>query len=233
MICVSNANVRFTRLLLPRASHTCAELDVCQDAVERPRDAVEVECRHQKHGVLLLAIPHKAVQLFLERPGAVRGLLLVGPERAQLALLRKRALHSIRPHRPRQLVLEVARAGVEPDALELAAVVAPQRAQEVPLLADVIEPRESDVAVLPEEAWQVPVAAHWHDGDALGLEVAATATRKRLHGAAVARALNEHYSAQLHNCISSGRRRAAGLPWASVRECHQSGNSPEPVCRGG
>jgi hypothetical protein len=69
----------------------------------------------------------------------------------------------------------------------------------MPLLADVVEPRESDVAVLPEEAWQVPVAAHRHDGDALGLEVAATATRKRLDGAAIARALNEHYSAQFHD----------------------------------
>src|SRR5947208_168714 len=218
MICVSNANVRFTPLLLPRASHPCAELDVGQDAVERPRDALEVECLHQEHGVLLLAVPHEAVQLFLERPGAVRGLLLVGPERAQLALLRERALHSIRPHRPRQLVLEVARAGVEPDALELAAVVAPQRAQEVPFLADVIEPRESDVAVLPEEAWQVPVAAHRHDGDALGLEVAATATRKRLDGAAVARALNEHYSAQLHNShqIRSTTSGGAALGQCSV-----------------
>src|SRR5438876_9248650 len=224
MICVSKANVRFTPLLLPRTSHTCAELDVRQDAVERPRDALEVECLHQEHGVLLLAVPHEAVQLFLERPGAVRRLLLVGPERAQLVLLREHALHSIRPHRPRQLVLEVARAGVEPDALELAAVVAPQRAEDVPLRADGREPRESDVAVLPEEAWQVPVAAHRHDRDALGLEVAATATRKRLDGAAVARALNEHYSARLHNCIRSGRRRAAALPWSSVREC-----SPEPV----
>src|SRR5438309_725536 len=179
------------------AQADCAsELDARQYAVERPRDALEVECLHQEYGVLLLAVPHEAVQLFLERPGAVRGLLLVGPERAQLALLRERALHSIRPHRPRQLVLEIARASVEPDALELATVVALQRAQEVPLLADVIEPRESDVAVLPEEAWQVPVAAHRHDGDALGLEVAATATRKRLDGAAVGRGLSEQYSAQ-------------------------------------
>src|SRR5947208_13031542 len=176
-----------------------AGLDVRQDAVERPRDPLEVECLHQEHGVLLLAVPHEAVQLFLERPGAMRGLLLVGPERAQLALLRERALHSIRPHRPCQLVLEVSRAGVQRDALELAAVVAPQRAQEVPLLADVIEPRESDVAVLPEESWQVPVAAHRHDGDALSLEVTATATPQRLDGAAVTRALNEHYPAQLHN----------------------------------
>ena len=75
----------------------------------------------------------------------------------------------------------------------------------MPLLADVIEPRESDVAVLPEEAWEIPVAAHRHDGDALGLEVATTATRKRLHGAAVAPAFDEHYSAQLHTCIRSGR----------------------------
>jgi hypothetical protein len=69
----------------------------------------------------------------------------------------------------------------------------------MPLLADVVEPRESDVAVVPEEAWQVPVAAHRHDGDTLGLEVAATATRKRLDGPPVARALDKHYSAQLHD----------------------------------
>src|SRR6266571_16265 len=150
MICVSNANVRFTPLLLPRASHTCAELDVRQDAVERSWDALEVECLHQEHGVLLLAVPHEAVQLFLERPGAVRGLLLIRPKRAQLALLREHALHSSRPDRPRQLVLEVAPAGVEPNALELAPVAASQGAQEMPLLADVVEPPESDVAVLPE-----------------------------------------------------------------------------------
>jgi hypothetical protein len=63
-------------------------LDVRQDAVERPRDPLEVECLHQEHGVLLLAVPHEAVQLFLERPGAVRGLFLVGQERTQLVLLR-------------------------------------------------------------------------------------------------------------------------------------------------
>ena len=49
--------------------------------------------------------------------------------------------------------------------------------------------------MLPEQAWEVPVAAHRHDGDALCLEVATTATRERLDGAAVARALDEHYSA--------------------------------------
>src|SRR6266516_1646428 len=194
-MCVSNANVMFSPcVLLPRTSHTCAELDVRQDAVERPRDALEVECLHQEHGVLLLAVPHEAVQLFLERPGAVRRLLLVGPERAQLVLLREHPLHSARPDRSRQLVLEVARAGVEPYALELPAVLAAQRAQEVPLLADVVEASESEVAVLSEEARQVPVAAHRHAGDALGVEVAATAARKRLDGAAVARALNEHCS---------------------------------------
>jgi hypothetical protein len=59
---------------------------------------------------------------------------LIGAERAQLVLLREHPLHSVRPHGPRQLVLEVARASVETGALELHAVVAPQRAQEVPLL---------------------------------------------------------------------------------------------------
>ena len=146
------------------------------------------------------------MQLFLERPVAVRGLLLVRPECAQVALLHEDPLHSVGPNRPRQLVLQVARAGVEAHALELVTVVAPQSAQEMPLLADVIESRESDAAVLPEEAGEVPIAAHRHDGDALGLEVAATATRERLDGAAVARALNEHCSAQLHHRIRSGRR---------------------------
>src|SRR2546430_8791708 len=220
-------------VLLPRASHTCAELDVRQDAVERPRDAREVERLHQEHGVLLLAVPHEAVQLFLERPGTVRRLLLVGPERAQLVLLREHPLHSIRSHRPGQLVLEVARAGVEPDALELAAVVAPQRTQEVPLLADVIEACESDVAVLSEEARQVPVAAHRHDGDALGLEVAATAARKRLDGAAVARALNEHCSAQLHTGIRSAGRRSGGAALGERSLTRRGGAwPPAPLCAG-
>ena len=75
----------------------------------------------------------------------------------------------------------------------------------MPLLADVIEPRKPDVAIPPEEAREVPVAAHRHDGDALGLKVATTATRQRLDGAAVARALDEHYSAQLHDCIRLAR----------------------------
>lgn len=43
-----------------------------------------------------------------------------------------------------------------------------------------------------------------NDGDALGLEVAAPASCERLDGAAVARALNEHYSAQLHTVVTSG-----------------------------
>src|SRR5207244_13626236 len=100
MICVSNANVRFTPLLLPRASHPCAELDVRQDAVERPRDAREVERLHQEHGVLLLAVPHEAVQLFLERPGAVLRLFLVGAERAQLVFLSEHTLLPILTLRP-------------------------------------------------------------------------------------------------------------------------------------
>ena len=57
-----------------------------QDAVERARNPLEVERVHQEHRVPLLAVPHEAVELFLERPGAVRGLFLVRPERAQLAL---------------------------------------------------------------------------------------------------------------------------------------------------
>jgi len=119
---------------------------VRQDSVERPRHTLEVERLDEEHGVPLLAIPHEAVQLFLERPGAMRRLLLVRAERAQLALHLEHALHSVRPDRTRQLVLEIARAGVEADALEPVTVVALQRAQKLPLLADVVEPAVADVA---------------------------------------------------------------------------------------
>ena len=122
------------------------------------------------------------MQLFFERPCAVRELLLVRPERAQLPLLGEHALRSFRPHRPRQLVLEVARAGEEPCALEFVTVGASERAQEIPLLAEVIQPGKPDVAVPPEEAREVPVAAHRHDGDAFGFKIAATAARQRLDG---------------------------------------------------
>ena len=145
------------------------------------------------------------MELFLEWASAVRGLLLVRPERAQLVLLSEHSLHSLRPDRPRQLVLEVALAGVEADALESPAVVAAQRAQEVPFLPGVVEAREPEVAVLLEQARQVPVAAHRHDRDALRLEVAATAARERLDGEAVARALDERHCTELHAEIRSGR----------------------------
>ena len=170
-------------------------LEAREDAVERSWDEPEVECLDQQDGVPLLAVPHEAVQLFLERPGAMRGLLLVRPERAQLALLQEHALHAVRPNSTRQLVLEVLRARVEPSTLELAAIGAPQGAQEMPLLADVIEPCQPNVAVLPEATCEISEATHRHDDDALGLEIATTATRKRLDSVAVARALDKHDSA--------------------------------------
>src|SRR5262249_2582711 len=84
-------------------------------------------------------------------------------------------------------------------ALEIVAFVAPERAQEVPLLTDVVEPRNADVAVLLEEAREVAVAPHRHDGDTLGSEIPATATRERLDGEAIARAFDEHPGTQLHS----------------------------------
>ena len=106
------------------------------------------------------------MRLLLDGPVAVRGLLLVAAKHAQLALLGEYALHALRAQRPCLLVLEVAGA-VEADALERGAVVAAQRAQEVPLLARVLEARDARVAVPSQCARQVPVAADRHDGDAL------------------------------------------------------------------
>jgi uncharacterized protein YcbX len=137
----------------------------------------------------------------------VRRLLLVRPERSQLALSCEHALDSGRSDRTRQLVFEVPLARVEPDTLELGAIVASQRPQEMRLLPDVVEARVPDVAVPPENTWQVSVAAHRDDGDALGLEVAAAAAGKRLDGETVARSLDEQHPIQPHGCIRSGRDR--------------------------
>src|SRR5262249_5042008 len=67
-------------------SHGSSLARVCQYAVEGPRHAVEVERLDDGDGVALLAVPHEAVEVLLERAVAVRGLLPVGLERAQLAL---------------------------------------------------------------------------------------------------------------------------------------------------
>jgi mannose-6-phosphate isomerase-like protein (cupin superfamily) len=131
----------------------------------------------------------------------MRGLFLVRPERTQLALLVEHAFHALGPDGPGQLVFEVACAGVEPHAFELAAIAAAQRAQEVPLLADVVKAGESEVAVLLEETRQVAVAPHRHDGDARGFEIATAATRERLHSTAIAHPFDQDYCAHLHHCI--------------------------------
>src|SRR5262249_22579008 len=132
-------------------------LHVREDAVQRPGNAREVERLDENRGIPLLAVPHEAVELVFERPATVRELLLVRPDRAQLALFREHALHSLRPDRPRQLIFEVAGTGVEPVTLQVVAILAPERSQEVPLLADVVEPRKPDSPVFPEDARQISV----------------------------------------------------------------------------
>src|SRR4029079_5229170 len=97
---------------------------------------------------------------------------------------------------------EVARAGEEPGTLELAPVGAAEGTQEVLLLAGVVQPRHERSAMSCEEPRQVPVAAHRNDGDTFGAEAAAAATRERLDGAPVARALDEHDRARIDPCHS-------------------------------
>jgi len=109
------------------------------------------------------------VQLLFEWLGPVRGLLLVRPERAEVALLGEHALHAGRPDRPGQLVLEVARAGKEPGALELVPVAAAERAQEVPLLPDVVEAGETEVAVRLTEGVSLADVVRAVDAEGLGL----------------------------------------------------------------
>jgi hypothetical protein len=58
---------------------------VREHAVEWARDPFEIKRLDEHDGVPLLAVPHEAVQVLLERSVAVRRLFLERPERAQLA----------------------------------------------------------------------------------------------------------------------------------------------------
>src|SRR4051794_39981568 len=68
----------------------------------------------------------------------------------------------------------------------------------MPLLADVVQAGQSQAAVLIEDTWQVAVAAHRRDRDALRVQISATATRERLDRAAIALAFDQDHAPQLH-----------------------------------
>jgi hypothetical protein len=89
--------------------------------LEWARDTVEIERVDDQHPVFQLPVPEETPELCLDRQLSMRGLLLVGAERAQLPLRLEQFLHSRRTQCAGQLVLQVDVARIEAKRLELGA----------------------------------------------------------------------------------------------------------------
>src|SRR3954447_6340263 len=115
--------------------------DVREHAVEWPRHAGEIERVDERRRVLDLAPAaraHEAPQLRLDAAGALRGLLLEGPEASELALGLDDPLDAGGSEAADQLVLEVGVADEEAGPPELGAQAGPLDGEpEVALLAGV------------------------------------------------------------------------------------------------
>ena len=135
----------------------------------------------------------------MQGPVLPGGLLLEGPEGAQVAVSLDHPLDGRRPERADQLVLEILDADVEAEPLkirtsEVGSEPGPfQAAPEVALLGRVAEAGEPDVESLRPEVIQEPSyrlrAADRDDRDALGVEVPLVPLGKGLDRDLVADAL--------------------------------------------
>ena len=86
---------RVTGTTLPVARLRAGMSDVSEDGVERPRDAIEIECVHEQRRIADLPVPHEAPELLLVRERSLRELLLEGSERRELALRLDEGLHDL------------------------------------------------------------------------------------------------------------------------------------------
>jgi hypothetical protein len=131
-----------------------------------------------------------------------RRLLLQRPEGSKVTLPLGDLLHTVGAKSTDQLVLEVLDADVEAQRLHVgASEMGPEpgpleTAPEVILLSRVTETRQPEVMPLRtqqrQEASYRLCTADWDDGDALGVEIAATALRESFECHAVANPLDEH-----------------------------------------
>ena len=117
-----------------------------EDRVERPWNALEVECLDHDARVTELAASaatHEPSQLLFGRAAAPRRHLLERPKAMQITVGLEELLDRRRAQRANQLVLEVRVAHIEPKLLQFAAEArAFERSAEHGLLPSVAETRE-------------------------------------------------------------------------------------------
>lgn len=183
--------------------------------VERPGHVVEIERVDEQARVPDLppgAAAEEAPKLVLGGPSLPRGLLLQGAERSELTLTVDDLLHRGGTESADQLVLQVRHAHVETESFQIGASdggteAGPLEATpEVALLCSVAETRELDVKPLSGEQMQEASdglrTPDRHDGNALGVEIPATARSERFERDLVAAPFDEHDRTRSRACGS-------------------------------
>jgi hypothetical protein len=210
--------------------------------VERPRHTSEIKCLDEQPRVADLppgAAAHEAPELVLGPPSLPRGLLLERAEGSKLSLTVDDLLDGRRAKSADQLVLQVCDTDeeTEPFHLDAGQVEAEagslETASEVTLLRGVAQARQPEVEPLrPEHTQELSYrlsTADRHDGNALSVEVPASALGECFERALVADAFDEHdrtwVDASFHqaqilpvSAVSSGRsvRARNTIVWKSL-----------------
>jgi hypothetical protein len=143
----------------------------------------------------------KTPELILPRAGSPLGLSLEGPQRFEFSQRFDDPFHGGGAEGADQLVLQVRIAREETEALylrtgEVGAHASPlEPAPDVALLCGVVEAGQFDIKAMGaepiQEAADVRCTPHGHDGNTLGVQVAAASSRKRLERVLVADALHQ------------------------------------------
>ncbi len=173
--------------------------------VERTRHLGEIERLDEQARVPDLAAAaaaHEAPKLLLGGPSLPRGLLLEGAEGSKVSESVDDLFHGGGTESADQLVLEVCDAHVETESFHLGAsevgaeTGSLETSLELALLCGVTETREPDVEPLRAELIQEPSdglrTSDRHNGNALGVELPATALCERFDRVLVADPFDEH-----------------------------------------
>jgi hypothetical protein len=187
--------------------------------VERARHVVQVQCKHQRAGVLRLAAragADEAAQVLVRAASPLSRLRLQATERWKLALRIDNPLDAVDTEGPDQLVLKVRDADVKAEALQAGAVQvgaeagALEGSPEVGLLALIAETAQHDLGSLAaqfeDEAADRVRASDGNDLDAGTREIQAAPPRQRLQRDFVALPFDD----------DDGARRLGRFHWAGT-----------------
>jgi len=194
---------------------------VGEHPIEWPRHVIEVQCLDEQAPVADLAArgrAQKASKLLLAASLTLRGLTLERAERSRLTLRIDDLLYGVDTEVTDQLVLQVLDAPVKPQLLHLGRTqVLPETGTmkatlDVTDLGRVEETRKSEVppvwAPHVEEVADVRRTSHRHDGDAISVEIYASALGQCFERVSVTDTLHEHHRTLLDPASRRGCSRA-------------------------